>query len=85
MTPDPTHWQETTEEKYDEMLCVLPPEYMAGGSFVVGEPVTHRPCTISKHLAPTFDGFTIHLNKFWATKESVTIREFKALLEKLQS
>ena len=31
--------EEVTEERYYEMLGVLPPERMSGGAFLVGEPV----------------------------------------------
>jgi hypothetical protein len=34
-------WVETDEELYDEMLCVLPPDFHARGAFAVGEPKTH--------------------------------------------
>lgn len=34
-------WVETDEETYDEMLCVLPPDYHRLGMFAVGEPYTH--------------------------------------------
>lgn len=32
---------EVSEERYDEMLCVLPPERMAHGAFLVGEASDH--------------------------------------------
>lgn len=32
--------KETTEERYWEMLGVLPPEKMIGNDFLMGEPVT---------------------------------------------
>ena len=35
-------WVETDEETYHEMLCVLPPEAMAQGAFLVGEPWNHN-------------------------------------------
>ena len=34
--------EEVTEERYYEMLGVLPPERMSGGAFLVGEPVDHN-------------------------------------------
>ncbi len=34
-------WVETDEDLYDEMLCVLPPDFQAGGAFAVGEPANH--------------------------------------------
>lgn len=38
----PDGWQELTEERADEFLCVLPPIYFPGG-FAVSEPHNHTP------------------------------------------
>ena len=35
-------WEKTTEEKYDEMLCVLPPEIQVENGFLVGEATDHN-------------------------------------------
>lgn len=32
-------WTVTTQEQFDESLCCLPPELMAGGAFLMGEPI----------------------------------------------
>lgn len=78
-------WEATTADHYNEMLSVLPPEYHEGTSFLLGEPMTHRECQISKQFAPVFDGFTYNAQGYLATSEAVTIKEFQALLEnKLQ-
>ena len=69
---------ETTEEKYDYGLEVLPPEMYDGTDFLVGEPVTHRQCTVSGMIAPTFEGYIIRGGKFFVTDESVTLKEFNA-------
>ena len=37
-----TKWIETTEERYDEMLGVLPPAYWSSIGFLVGEPMDHN-------------------------------------------
>ena len=71
-----TKFVETTEEKYDYGLNVLPPEMMAGPDFLVGEPVTHRRCEVSGNIAPTFEGYIVRGNKFYVTEGSVTRKEF---------
>ncbi len=81
-------WVEVTEERYDYMLCVLPPEIMLKGGFLVGEPTSHRRCKMTNCFKPTFDGFKRVGSyddadcKFFATSEPVTISEFKALMGK---
>jgi hypothetical protein len=41
-----------TEARFDEMLEVLPPIAWVRKGFLVGEPYTHRTCTVSgKYLA----------------------------------
>ena len=39
MDAQPDAWIPTTENMYWEMLCVLPPQAMRCGSFLVGEPL----------------------------------------------
>ncbi len=65
-------WVETTEEKYDEMLGVLPPASMAGNAFQVGEPMNH------KNGRPTFSSFCQRDGKYWESAEALTFKEFKA-------
>ena len=76
-------WKPTTEKWYWYSLEVLPPEYMGPqGSFLVGEPVDHRKCEITGHIAPTWAGYREpSKDVFEATSRSVTIDEFKELLQ----
>jgi hypothetical protein len=77
-------WQETTEEIYDEMLCVLPPAFQSNGAFLVGEPVTHRNCAITGNCVATYDGYYANYNedKYFKTAHEVTKKEFLELLNK---
>lgn len=70
----------TTEERYDEMLGCLPPIAFDGRNFLVGEPMTHRVCTITGNLAPTYDGFCFDGENFFVTDCDVTRAEFRTLL-----
>jgi len=73
-------WEPTTEEWYWYSLEVLPPEvYGAHGSFLVGEPMSHRTCTVLKGFRPTYAGFIQMGEKFFTTSEAVTVAEFKAM------
>jgi hypothetical protein len=39
---EPLFWKDVTEERYYEMLNVLPPAAMHAGAFLVGEPYDHH-------------------------------------------
>ena len=71
-------WKEATEEQYDYGLGVLPPAYMDGDGFLVGEPYDHRTCRITKVIRPTFAAFIRYNGKFYASKEALTLPEYKA-------
>jgi hypothetical protein len=71
-----TTFSDTTEERYFEMLGVLPPEAYGAGGFLVGEPVNHRNCEISGRLAPTFDAFFSIGDQYYASDEPMTVKEF---------
>lgn len=72
----PITWQDTSEETYWEMLEVLPPERMAGGTFLVGEPMDHLASTGEA----TFEMFRKQGAKFCVASRPVTIAEFNQLL-----
>ena len=67
-------WNETTEDRFDEMLGVLPPAASTNGyrAFLVGEPMSHR----DGH--PTFSAFTTKDGKRFESDDAVTFAEFKA-------
>ena len=45
--------KECSEERYDELLGVLPPALWLANRFLVGEPYDHRRCKITKQVMPT--------------------------------
>lgn len=71
-------WIETTEERYDEMLGVLPPALMERRGFLVGEPMDHRTCSIKNRIAPTFSAFVQVGDKFYEANQALTVAEYRA-------
>ena len=65
-------WVPITEERYDEMLGVLPPASRSGNAFQVGEPTDHR------NGRPTFASFKRVGDQYFESEESLTFAEFKA-------
>lgn len=66
-------WEPTTEDKFNEMLDVLPPAYYSGRGFLVGEPYDHHATTgRPRYQAYKFDG-----ESYWASNRPLTILEFK--------
>lgn len=72
----PITWQETDKESYWEMLECLPPARMAGGAFLVGEPMDHLASTGES----TFEMFRKQGSKFFVASRPVTIAEFNKLI-----
>ena len=70
-------WIEVSEERYDEMLGVLPPEIMTGLGFLVGEPSDHVYCSVTGRLAPNFQPFAQIAGKFYEGALCMTLPEFK--------
>lgn len=68
----PLKWEETTREKYDEMLCVLPPKIMRDGAFLVGEPMDHS----AKTGKPRFECYHQFGAKFFVSSRPITLKEF---------
>jgi hypothetical protein len=70
-------FKECTEERYDEMLGVLPPALWIAKGFLVGEPFDHRTCKISGAVRATYAAFICHGGKFYEGP-NMTFSEFKA-------
>lgn len=68
----PIQWVETTEDRFHDMLGVLPPASQAGNAFQVGEASDHR------NGRPTFATFCHRDGKYWESADSCTFVEFKA-------
>ena len=69
-----------TEDRYWEMLEILPPAVMDGKGFLVGEPWTHRQCTVSDRPdQPAFAAFFKSGNRFYEAEKPMTIPEYHAV------
>lgn len=71
----PIAWSEVTEERYFEMLEVLPPAIMTPLGFLVGEPWDHHAVTGQ----PRYAAFTAKFGKYYEASRPMTIKEFKSL------
>ena len=49
--------QECSEERYDEMLGVLPPALWLSKGFLVGEPFDHRTCKVTNVVRASYAAF----------------------------
>lgn len=57
--------KECTEERYDEMLGILPPALWVGKGFLVGERYDHRKCKITGKVSPTCSAFFHAFGRFF--------------------
>jgi len=71
---DNLEWMETTPEKYDEMLNVLPPAAWKGGGFLVGEPWDH-----GSDGRPRFEAFIDTGGKYYVSSRPISLAEFNAI------
>ena len=69
--------RECSEERYDEMLGILPPALWLGKGFLVGEPADHRRCKITKKVMPTYAAFFNAFGRYYEG-DPMTVAEFRA-------
>ncbi len=69
--------KECSAERYDEMLSILPPALWLGNRFLVGEPASHRRCTITKKTVPVYSAFFFAFGKYYES-DPMSIAEFRA-------
>ena len=69
--------RECSEERYDEMLGILPPALMLGKGFLVGEPFDHRTCKVTHEVRASYAAFFRRSEKFYEG-DNMTAPEFKA-------
>lgn len=69
-------WFEVTEDRYYNMLEVLPPAFQRGGAFLVGEPQDHHAVT----GRPRFDAFKAVGKRYFTASRPMTVKEFKESL-----
>ena len=68
---------ECSAERYDEMLSVLPPALWLANRFLVGEPASHRRCTITKKTMATYSAFFFAYGRYYES-DPMTVPEFRA-------
>lgn len=71
----PLTWTETTDERYDDMLNVLPPAAWHNGAFLVGEAQDHHATT----GRPRFTCCKREHGKYYVADRPMTHKEFCAL------
>lgn len=71
-------WKRCTAERYEEMLGVLPPRTMTGLGFLVGEPSSHRRCTVSGQVLPDWAAF-VQLGGNYYEGPCLTLPEWRNL------
>ena len=69
--------QECSEERYDEMLGVLPPALWLSKGFLVGEPFDHRTCKVTNIVRASYAAFFQKNGKFYEGG-NLTVPEFSA-------
>ena len=67
-------WIEITEDRYEEMLGVLPPALWLADGFLVGEPMDHN-----EHGQPRYSAFLRFGGKHYECEQVLTAREFRAV------
>lgn len=71
----PVEWEPTTEDRYHEMLEVLPPIVWNRAGFLVGEACDHH----ARTGEPRYQAFTKLGNAFRCSNRPITVREWRAL------
>jgi hypothetical protein len=59
------------------MLSILPPALWLANRFLVGEPASHRKCTITKKVMPTYAAFFFAFGRYFEC-DPMTTAEFRA-------
>jgi hypothetical protein len=70
-------WKEVSDERYNEMLEVLPPALWLANRFLVGEPTSHRRCKITNKVMPTYAPFIFAFGRYYEG-DPMTPAEFRA-------
>jgi len=71
----PISWEPVTEERYWDMLEVLPPAAMGHGGFLVGEPWDHHALT----GRPRYAAYRCRGDVYETASRPMTIKEFREL------
>lgn len=75
-------FKEVDEARFYEMLEILPPHCQSSAGFLVGEPWTHRLCTISGATRAAYSAL-IHLgDRYFESTAAVTAPEYLAEIQR---
>jgi len=69
----PIAWAEISGDKYEEMLCILPPAAQSSAGFLVGEPMDHDFSTGE----PRYTAFRQDGTRYYESSRPITRREFR--------
>jgi len=72
-------WREISEDRYDEMLGMLPPASHRADGFLLGEQYSHRLCTVTGKPAQTWLAFVTAGGRFFEGSQAITTAEFRAV------
>jgi hypothetical protein len=75
----PITWISTTEDRFNEMLEVLPPADQMNGfaAFLVGEPIDHD----AGNGEPRYEGYRRDGGKWFVSSRPITRKEFQAEMQ----
>jgi uncharacterized short protein YbdD (DUF466 family) len=76
-------WRQTSEAKYNEMLGILPPAYMDGYGFLVGEPMDHNFCAVSGVVMPRYSAYVKKGKRYYASVSPMTYAEYRKYVPQL--
>jgi hypothetical protein len=71
-------WHKVSQERYNELLEILPPAHQTQKGFLVGEPTTHRKCKITGQVEPTYAAFIKYQDQYFEGPD-LTVEEFNCL------
>lgn len=72
-------WKEIDEERYHDMLGVVPPVVWNDVGFLLGEAENHRQCTECGKFMPVFKPFIERNGKFYEGTVAITVLEFQTI------
>jgi hypothetical protein len=68
---------ECAEERYDQMLGILPPTLWLEYGFLAGHPHGHRECLVTGQVLPTYAAFFYGFGRYYEG-DPMTVPEFRA-------
>lgn len=71
-------WKLVTEDRYDEMLGVVPPLDWVSKGFLVGEQWCDKECSVIALPSPAYTAFVSYMGRFYENDEPMTRREWRA-------